>query len=123
MILRVKFMTRPGDQFVVRKLVYQRIRELFAEHGITFAHREVTVRVAGNDEGVPAEEIATAADRRSRAFPRLRRGGLDARHVDRVVDHARANRVEPVVGLHLAGHPVRQRNDVVGPSIDPADQA
>lgn len=47
MILRVKFMTKPGEQFVVRKLVYARIRELFAQEGIQFAHREVTVRVAG----------------------------------------------------------------------------
>lgn len=46
MIIRVKYMTRPGDQFQVRKLVYSRIREIFAENGIRFAHREVTVRVA-----------------------------------------------------------------------------
>ena len=45
MIIRVKFMTRPGDQWTTRKLVYTRIRELFAEHGIKFAHREVTVRL------------------------------------------------------------------------------
>ena len=50
MIIRVKFMTKPGDQFVVRKLVYSRIRELFEENGIKFAHREVTVRVA-DEEG------------------------------------------------------------------------
>lgn len=50
MIVRVKFMTRPGDQFQVRKLVYQRIRELFEEHGIRFAHREVTVRLADEKE-------------------------------------------------------------------------
>jgi len=46
MIIRMKFMTKPGDQFMVRKLVYTRIQELFAENGIKFAHREVTVRVA-----------------------------------------------------------------------------
>ncbi len=46
MIIRVKFMTKPGDQFGVRKVVYSRIRELFAEHGIRFASREVTVRLA-----------------------------------------------------------------------------
>ncbi|MEM6462902.1 MAG: mechanosensitive ion channel domain-containing protein [Pseudomonadota bacterium] len=49
MIIRVKFMTRPGDQFVTRKVVYGAIRDLFEEEGITFAHREVTVRLA--DEG------------------------------------------------------------------------
>jgi len=46
MIIRVKFMTKPGEQFVARKLVYSRIRELFEENDIKFAHREVTVRVA-----------------------------------------------------------------------------
>jgi len=46
MIIRVKFMTRPGDQFVTRKVVYSAIRELFEKEGIHFAHREVTVRLA-----------------------------------------------------------------------------
>ncbi|MGI9513034.1 MAG: mechanosensitive ion channel domain-containing protein, partial [Anderseniella sp.] len=53
MIVRVKFMTKPGDQFDVRKVVYQRIRELFEEHGIHFAHREVTVRIADEDKEQP----------------------------------------------------------------------
>jgi small-conductance mechanosensitive channel len=46
MIIRVKFMTKPGDQWLVRKRVYQDIREIFAREGIKFAHREVTVRLA-----------------------------------------------------------------------------
>ncbi len=55
MIIRVKFMTRPGDQFVTRKAVYTGIRELFAKEGIQFAHREVTVRLA---DGVPASDLS-----------------------------------------------------------------
>ena len=51
MILRVKFMTHPGGQFVLRKVVYARLREMFAREGIKFAHREVTVRVAGDENG------------------------------------------------------------------------
>ncbi len=47
MIMRVKFMTRPGDQFVVRKTVYARLRELFEREGIEFAHRVVSVRLDG----------------------------------------------------------------------------
>ncbi len=50
MIIRVKFMTKPGDQWLVRKKVYQDIRELFAREGIRFAHREVTVRLADGKE-------------------------------------------------------------------------
>ncbi len=46
MIIRVKFMTKPGDQWLVRKKVYEDIRALFAREGIHFAHREVTVRLA-----------------------------------------------------------------------------
>jgi small-conductance mechanosensitive channel len=46
MIIRVKFMTKPGDQWVIRKKVYEEIRILFEQEGIKFAHREVTVRLA-----------------------------------------------------------------------------
>jgi len=46
MIIRVKFMTKPGDQWVIRKRVFQEIRALFEANGIKFAHREVTVRLA-----------------------------------------------------------------------------
>jgi len=46
MIIRVKFMTKPGDQWLVRKKVYEEIRALFEREGIRFAHREVTVRLA-----------------------------------------------------------------------------
>ncbi|MCP5071843.1 MAG: mechanosensitive ion channel family protein [Rhodobacteraceae bacterium] len=49
MIIRVKFMTKPGDQWVLRKRVYQEIRDLFAREGIKFAHREVTVRLADDN--------------------------------------------------------------------------
>jgi small-conductance mechanosensitive channel len=43
MIMRVKFMTVPGQQFVVRREVYRRIQEAFQKEGIEFAHRNVTV--------------------------------------------------------------------------------
>ena len=56
MILRVKYKTKPGDQFVVRREVYHRIQERFRTQGIEFAHRNVTVYLppdvsgAGNGE-------------------------------------------------------------------------
>ena len=40
-------MTKPGDQFVLRKHVFARIRDLFEREGIEFASREVRVRVTG----------------------------------------------------------------------------
>lgn len=42
-------MTKPGDQWILRKRVYAEIRELFAREGIKFTHREVTVRLADAD--------------------------------------------------------------------------
>ena len=43
MIMRVKYKTKPGDQFAVRKEVYRLMQEAFKEEGIEFAHRNVTV--------------------------------------------------------------------------------
>ena len=65
MIVRVKFMTRPGDQFVVRKEVYARIRALFEANDIRFAHREVTVRVA---EDAPGTGPQTMSEERKKAI-------------------------------------------------------
>lgn len=65
MIVRVKFMAKPGDQWVIRKRVYQEIRDLFEREGIKFAHREVTVRIANEDNkslsGVEQQALAAAA--------------------------------------------------------------
>lgn len=69
MIIRVKFMTKPGDQWVTRKVVYQEIRALFEQEGIRFANKEVTVRIAqdpaGELEKHQLHEAAAAAAARS----------------------------------------------------------
>jgi small-conductance mechanosensitive channel len=49
MVIRLKFKTRPDDQFVVKRVVYAKIRETFEREGIHFAHRNVTVFI-GNPE-------------------------------------------------------------------------
>ncbi|MCK7615651.1 mechanosensitive ion channel family protein [Roseibium sediminicola] len=64
MIARVKFTTKPGKQFELRKVVYAGLRDLFEQNGIKFAHRQVTVRVAGSDgeeEGHPSAAAKAAA--------------------------------------------------------------
>ncbi len=73
LILGIKFMSKPGEQFVIRKTAYQRIRDAFAENGIEFANKGVTVRVdatglpgaaaagAGGAPLIPPEAIAAAA--------------------------------------------------------------
>ncbi|MEL6503629.1 MAG: mechanosensitive ion channel family protein [Pseudomonadota bacterium] len=67
MIIRVKFMTKPGEQFVTRKVVYESIQDLFAREGIHFAHKEVTVRLAdrNKDDLTEAEKEAVTAAARS----------------------------------------------------------
>ena len=62
--LRVKFMTRPENQWLVRYKVFARIRETFEREGIRFAHREIAVRIADHDAREPlnnAEMEAAAA--------------------------------------------------------------
>jgi small-conductance mechanosensitive channel len=54
MILRVKFKTKPGDQFMVRREVYRRVQERFREQGIEFAHRNVTVYLPPEVTGASA---------------------------------------------------------------------
>lgn len=63
MIIRVKFMTRPNDQWATRKVVYAAIRELFHHEGIRFASREVTVRLAEEPRTplTPAQREAVGA--------------------------------------------------------------
>lgn len=79
MIIRVKYMTKPGDQFTTRKLVYAKIRELFEREGIRFAHRQVTVQVAGQPDGKPLTEaekdaVAGAAAPEDETVPRTGTG-------------------------------------------------
>jgi small-conductance mechanosensitive channel len=50
MIMRLKFKTIPGEQFVIRREVFRMIQESFAEQGIEFAHRNVTVYMPPDGE-------------------------------------------------------------------------
>ncbi len=54
MIMRVKYKTKPGDQFAIRREVYRLMQEAFKEAGIEFAHRNVTVYLPP-EAGAPAE--------------------------------------------------------------------
>jgi small-conductance mechanosensitive channel len=57
--LRMKMMTKPGEQFVIRRKAYALIKKAFDANGIKFAFP--TVQVAGGDE------VAAAAARQSLA--------------------------------------------------------
>jgi moderate conductance mechanosensitive channel len=58
MIIRCKFMAKPGEQFVIRRELYQRVQKEFEAAGIQFARRQVSVYVP---PGAPPEQAAAAA--------------------------------------------------------------
>jgi len=64
-VMRGKFMAKPGTQFTIRKEIYNRVRNEFAANGIEFARREVRVAMPGMDhhEELTDEQkgMATAA--------------------------------------------------------------
>lgn len=57
LIVRMKFTAKPGEQWIVRRTAYTRVRDALAAAGIEFAHREIKVRMPGELE--PPKEIAT----------------------------------------------------------------
>ncbi len=60
MVIAVKFMTKPGEQWLVRRDAYQMVRDTFEEHGIRMAERNVKVEVADASE-LTAEDRAAIA--------------------------------------------------------------
>jgi small-conductance mechanosensitive channel len=56
LIVRMKFTTHPGKQWVVRREAYQRVRDALSKAGIEFAHREVTVRLPKDYYGVDRQQ-------------------------------------------------------------------
>ncbi|TCL09673.1 small-conductance mechanosensitive channel [Shimia isoporae] len=61
MIIRGKFMAKPGKQFMIRKEIYNRVKAEFAENGIDFARREVRVAIPGVDSADDLSDADKAA--------------------------------------------------------------
>ncbi|MGC1495686.1 MAG: mechanosensitive ion channel family protein [Sulfitobacter sp.] len=60
MVVGVKFMTRPGEQWLVRRDAYQMVRDAFDANGIRMAERNVKVEVAGAENLTEEERHAVA---------------------------------------------------------------
>ncbi|WP_235930442.1 mechanosensitive ion channel family protein [Sulfitobacter sediminilitoris] len=56
MVIRGKFMAKPGKQFMIRKEIFNRVNKEFAENGIEFARREVRVALPSMDRSELTEE-------------------------------------------------------------------
>ena len=66
MVIRGKFMCKPGTQFMIRKEIFNRVNDAFEKNGLEFARREVRVALPNMDKhSGPSEEdnaaIAAAA--------------------------------------------------------------
>ncbi len=60
-IVRVKFMAKPGEQFLLRREVFRRVQEAFAQQGIKFAPRRVIVDTGTGEAATGAAAAAAAA--------------------------------------------------------------
>ncbi|MCZ6895802.1 MAG: mechanosensitive ion channel [Gammaproteobacteria bacterium] len=61
MVLGVKFMAVPGEQWTIRRDTYQQIRDEFDKNGIKFAARDVQVKVVSDRPLTKQEEEQAAA--------------------------------------------------------------
>jgi len=61
MVVGVKFMTRPGEQWLVRRDAYQKVRDAFEANGIRMAERNVKVEIAGDGDLTDEERKAVTA--------------------------------------------------------------
>ncbi|MFK7879051.1 mechanosensitive ion channel domain-containing protein [Roseobacter sp.] len=61
MVVGVKFMTRPGEQWLVRRDAYQKVRDAFEANGIRMAERNVKVEIAGDEHLTDEERKAVSA--------------------------------------------------------------
>jgi len=60
LIMRVKFKSKPGHQFMIQRQVYRRLKELFDKAGLEFATRHVMVRL-------PDEPLQEEPDKKAEA--------------------------------------------------------
>jgi moderate conductance mechanosensitive channel len=73
MLVKAKLTAKPGEQFVIRREAYQRIKQAFDDAGIHFTPRQVTVFVPPGTTG-PAASAAAAAGAAAMAIePRAER--------------------------------------------------
>ncbi len=72
MVVGVKFMTKPGEQWLVRRDAYQFVRDIFEANGIRMAERNVKVEIEGGDGlNESAKEAAAGAAQIAAEGPKI----------------------------------------------------
>ena len=56
LIVRMKFTAKPGEQWVIRREAYRKVRDALSAAGIFFAHREVRVRLPDDSPPGPSNQ-------------------------------------------------------------------
>jgi small-conductance mechanosensitive channel len=67
--LRMKMMTKPGEQFVIRRKAWLMIKKAFEENGITFASPSVQVRGGEGGAAAAAQEMIDLAKEKAAPLP------------------------------------------------------
>jgi len=67
MVIRGKFMAKPGQQFTIRKEIYNRVKDEFGAAGIEFARPEVRIAMPEGHEEAGDAELQAAAKAAVRA--------------------------------------------------------
>jgi len=73
MVLGVKFMTKPGEQWVIRREVYHKIRDTFEINGINLAQRSVKVEVLNSELDERQKKAAISAAQEAVEAPALQK--------------------------------------------------
>ncbi|SFK57895.1 mechanosensitive ion channel family protein [Shimia haliotis] len=84
MVIRGKFMAKPGKQFMIRKEIYNRVKAEFEAAGIDFARREVRVAIGGgeHEDLSNADKAAVSAAATQAAQEQAVEGGAPAKGPD-----------------------------------------
>lgn len=82
MIIRGKFMAKPGKQFTLRKEIFNRVKQSFEANGIDFARREVRVALPNTDGLSEEEKNAVAAAATQAAEAQVEGTGASAKQGD-----------------------------------------
>ena len=77
-VIRGKFMAKPGTQFMIRKEIYVRVQKAFEEAGIPFARKQVMVHIPGFDKDTPLAPEQAQAIGAAAAQTVDKRGAADA---------------------------------------------
>lgn len=77
LVVRAKFMSKPGRQFVIRRYAYMAVQKAFAENGIEFARPEIKVVTDDDDEEVAGAAMAASKQKMQGAAAMLQKGAAE----------------------------------------------